>query len=248
MNKFTKILTALIINIVLLLSTPASIWAATLSLNPAVGTFNKGCSYSVQILLDTTGSNVGGVDAILTYDPAKMRTAYEKIQNGTIFPEYINSVDAATKEINIGGLASPTQSFNGQGILATINFDIPAEAAKGTSTLVFKFDSNNRSKTDDTNVVEVETVTDVLTSVTNGTYTIADSTGNCSTTGGRTGTGSGTGALGKGGLEASGSTGYEEPIYKTLPTSGLFDQTLILATIGTLLVLFGIGGLTLVKK
>ncbi|MDO8638038.1 MAG: hypothetical protein Q7R43_00555, partial [Candidatus Daviesbacteria bacterium] len=55
----------------LLLATPAFATGATLSLSPSTGIFNRGCSFSVDVLLDTGGVQTDGTDAILFYDPTR---------------------------------------------------------------------------------------------------------------------------------------------------------------------------------
>ena len=50
--------------------------AATLSLTPATGTFNRSCNFSIAVDVDTTGTQTDGTDAIVLYDPRTMTTSY----------------------------------------------------------------------------------------------------------------------------------------------------------------------------
>lgn len=161
-----------------LLSFPSVIFAqaAVLSLDPASGTFNKGCSFVINVNLDTGGAQTDGTDAILFYDASRLTAT--SINNGTIYPDYPgNNIDATNGKITISGLASVSSAFSGKGTLATINFTVNNTAAAGSTQITFDFDPNNKSKTTDSNVVERGTVVDVLNSVVNGSYVIG--TGTC---------------------------------------------------------------------
>src|SRR3990167_1935016 len=105
----------------LLLATSALASGATLSLSPASGTFNQGCSFSMDVLLDTGGIPTDGTDAILFYDPTRFNVT--KIRSGTIYSDYPgNTIDAQNGKISMHGLASISSAFTGQGVLASIDF------------------------------------------------------------------------------------------------------------------------------
>ena len=137
-------------------------------------------------------------------------------------------------------------------------------AANAAINLNFDFDPNNKTKTTDTNVVERGTIADVLSSVTNGTYTVG--TGTCATSGSGVGTGSGSGtgnSLTSGGQGQSlngganglgtgtGTPSAQYQVYKptlndvTGGSAGLFDSTLGVTAIGILLVVLGVAGLAM---
>lgn len=221
----------------LLLATPAFAQQATLSLSPSSGTFNKGCGFSLQVLLNTGGAQTDGTDVILFYDPSRFSAT--SITSGTIYPDYPgNNIDATNGKITISGLASVTTPFTGSGTLATINFSVLDNAPAGTSQIKFDFDPNNKSKTTDSNVVERGNVVDILNSVVDGNYTIG--TGICaSPSPGASGAPKG----GPGGGPASGSA---QPIPKpTLPPTGTEGLTYVLTTFGLGFVVLGILGLAL---
>lgn len=249
----------------IILATPAFASAATLSLSPVTGTFNRGCSFALNIELDTEGKQTDGTDALLKYDPTRFTAT--SISNGTIYPEYPgNSIDTQAGKINISGLADVTQAFSSKGVLATINFSVVQSAPTGTTPITFDFDTNDRKKTIDSNVIERGTIIDLLSSVTNGSYIVG--TGSCSsqtqnpatgitstpggttgttgttTTTTRTGRGGTTGVTGKGGLTDSTDSG------KTLDDivgdkTGLTTPTFVLTIVGTTLTILGILGLAL---
>ncbi|MBI2022011.1 hypothetical protein HYS93_04015 [Candidatus Daviesbacteria bacterium] len=231
-----------VLAIVSSLLSPAVIFAATLSLSPATGTINRGCNFTLSIVLDTQGSNTDGTDAIIKYDPQKVNPT--KINNGTIYQDYPGSfIDAQASKINVSGLATVASPFNGKGVLATVDFSVPQTAPTGLTQLTFDFDPNDKAKTTDSNVVERGTVSDVLSDVTNGSYTVG--TGACSTglslvtggTGGTFGSLSGQGATDSG-KTIDDLTGGGKP-------SGAIETTIILTFLGVILTILGILGLAL---
>ncbi len=215
---------------------PGGALAATLSLSPNTGTFNKGCSVQLKINLDTSGAQTDGTDAILLFNPTIL-TPVQTIQNGTIYPDYSNVVDALNGKVTVSGIASVAQAYSGQGTLATVNFTVNNNAA-GPLTVKFDFDPNDKQKTTDSNVAERGTLADLLSSVSDGNYTVGTGSG-CSGAGG-------TGAIGVGAPGSSDSAVVVVPPPVTvLSPSGSFDNTLILGIAGGLFVLLGIIGLSI---
>lgn len=249
-----KLLTIFIFALIFIFANPVLASAATLTLIPNTGTFNRGCSFSLNVDLDATGVQTDGTDAILRYDPTRFTAT--SVASGTIYPDYPgNSIDTQTGKINISGLASPDQAFSSKGTLATVNFIALQGAPTGTTQVTFDFDPNDKTKTTDSNVVERGTIADRLDSVTNGTYTVG--TGACPT-----GTGTGTGAsTGGGGTSViktgtGGSLGGLTPGLdstasgKTLDDlvgekPGIMGPTFFISIIGGTLVILGVLGLAL---
>lgn len=161
--------------------TPSSVLAisASLSLDPASGTLNKGCTYPIKVVVDTGGAQTDGTDAIIFYDASKFTITSQNIVSDTStyadFPG--NNVDEAGGKITISGLASVTTPFSGKGTLATMTFKVKDNAGAGATQMKFDFDPNFKDKTTDSNIVERATIADVLNSVVNGSYTIG--TGAC---------------------------------------------------------------------
>lgn len=232
-----------------LLINPDPALAATLSLNPPSGTFNRGCSFSIKIDLNTQGTQTDGTDAILDYDPT--RVTPQTIISGSIYPDYPgNFIDAQARKINISGLASVQEAFSGSGTLATVNFTVPQNAPAGLTQIILAFDPNNKTKTTDSNVVERGTVADVLNSVVNGSYTIG--TGTCAGQSSSPSPGAG-----------RGQTGTSLPLVTFAPVSsspsatppvtlcpggicpGIIEPTMILTIVGGILTILGILGLAL---
>lgn len=231
------------------LANPVLASAATLSLSPASGTFNKGCSFSLNIILDSGPDQVEGTDVnFLLYDNSRFTAT--SVEQGTIFSDYpINSIDSSAGKIYISGVDANNHPFNGTGTFAKVNFTVKATAPAGATQMSFAFNPNDKTNTTDSNVevIQDNTVVDVLSSVTNGSYTVGS--GSClaqassspsSSTG--TGTGTGTGSKTKGGV---GGIGDATGAAQTLPLAGSLDMTMTLAITGGILTLLGILGLVL---
>ncbi len=212
-----------------LLLTPSMVLAATLSLSPSTGNFNRGCTGSLVVELDAAGTQTDGSDAILKYDPSRINAS--SITSGTIYPDYPgNNIDSQTGKITISGLASVQQAFSGKGTLATINFSVPDNAPTGATSVKFEFDPNEKAKTTDSNVVERGTIVDVLNSVVDGNYTVG--TGTC-------------GKVGQGSISTGSTSTPSAEVKKTLPPAGTETFTYTVAILGSVLTILGFLGLVL---
>ena len=215
--------------------------AATLSLSPSSGTFNRGCAFKLNVNVDTAGAQTDGTDAVIRFDPTRVLAT--QITAGTIYNDYPGTNIDSTGKITISGLASVSSPFSGTGTLAAIDFNVPSTAPTGATAVTFEFDPNDPAKTTDSNVVERNTVRDVLTAVTNGNYTIG--AGSCASQGGGT---TGGGSIG-GGATGGGTTGGGSiasgsgtiPL-KSLPPAGSQQLTVVFAIIGSVLTILGILG------
>lgn len=233
--------------ILVALSSPASVLAASLSLFPSSGTFNKGCSFFLDVVLDTAGVQTDGTDAILIYDPSRFSINTSAITPKiNIYPDFPgNNVDEVAGKITISGLASVNTPFSGKGTLATLQFTVKDTAPTGLTQVNFDFDSNNKAKTTDSNVVERTTIVDVLNSVVNGSYVVG--TGAC----GQTSVSPSPG-LGRGGTVSSssgtfysgGNLSSDIPL-KNLPDGGTPQLTSALIIFGSVLTVLGVLGLAL---
>lgn len=223
------------------LASPMSVLAATLSLSPAAGSFNKGCTFSLNIVLDSGSDQVEGTDVhYLAYDNSRFTVT--SIQNGTIFSDYpISNIDQNGK-VDVSGVDANNKPFNGQGTFATVNFTVKDTALAGSTQMTFSFVPNS---TTDSNVevIQNNSVIDVLSGVTNGNYIVGS--GSCSQvspspSSSTTVTSGSTSTLGRGGPVATGSGAT-----KVLPPAGSEQLTATLAIIGGILTMLGILGLVL---
>lgn len=245
--------TALVLLLLGQLFLPSVVFAqnpvASLSLSPATATFNRSCSYNLDVNVDTGGAETDGTDAILIYDATRFQVTPSDITAGTIYPEY-PGLTVESGKISISGFSSASQSFKGSGKLATVKLTIPQTAPTGATQIKIDFDPSDKTKTSDSNVVERGTIADVLNSVTSGNYTIG--TGTACTGGSQAAPGGAPGG-------SQGAPGVSTPSASPLPTkeplptpqggqlpdTGNVQTTWIMAITGSLLIIFGIIGLAL---
>lgn len=239
MKRNITVITFIII--IIFIFAPSSVLAATLSLSPSTGTFNRSCNLTLMVNLDTSGAQTDGTDAVIRYDPTRFSAT--RINPGVIYPDYPGSnIDSAQGKITISGLASVSSPFIGSGTLATIDFTVLPASPVGASNVTFEFDPANLTNTTDSNVVERSTVKDVLSSVTNGNYTIGTSVCSQQTqTGSNQGGGTTTIETKGGGISTPSGT---IPV-KILPPAGSETLTFTIAIVGGVLTILGIFGLAL---
>jgi hypothetical protein len=147
--------------------------AATLAVSPTGSTVTVGGTSTVNIMLDTAGQAVYGVDVYsLHFNPAILQvvdvdsgTAGVQIAPGALMAStQYNLVNNSTGIIQFSQTPSTgSANYTGSGVLATITFQA---IAVGTSNLTFDFTSGS---TTDCNVAGL--YSDLLTGVTNGSYT-----------------------------------------------------------------------------
>lgn len=227
---------------------PKLTMAASLTLTPASGTFNKSCSFNVDIKLDTSGVQTDGTDAIVLFDQSKLTA---NITAGTIYATYAGTnADNNAGKITVSGLASDSSAFSGSGTLATINFTVKDTAPTGATIVKFDFDPTGASfgpdciksgpNTCDSNVVQRDNKTDSLSSVGNGNYVIG--TGTCAA-----GAPAVSPTTGQGAVIAPPAVQIpvkEVPV-KTLPPAGSEQFTFMVAILGSTLTVLGILGIIL---
>ncbi len=150
--------------------------AATLTLSPQSQTVAPNATFTVNINLNTGGSNIDGVDIFyLRFNPAILNVvdSNASLLGIQIAPGSLMNVTTANSANNTNGTILFSQTaiggttFNGSGTLATITF---RAVNTGTSTLNFDF---TLGSTSDTNVASKGV--DVLHSVTNGMYIVSGS-------------------------------------------------------------------------
>ena len=231
--------------IVLFLSTisylPTTVYAAagTFALSPASGNFNKGCSFKVDVMVNTGGANSDGADAIIIYDPTRLTVT--SVTTGQAYSNYpISSATPATGRITISGVAPEGQTFNGSAIFASLNMTVVAAAPSGATQMRFDFDPNDKTKTADSNIGTIEggTIIDTLNSVTDGSYTVG--TGACGA--------SSSGSSSVGGPTTSTPSAETEVVYappKKLPPAGDNTTMILISAIGGVLTILGLIGLAL---
>src|SRR6185436_3170217 len=106
--------------------------AATLAVSPTSNTVTVGATFSVTVVLNTTGQDAAGVDIYsLHFNPAVIQVvdadssnAGVQIAPGTLMPNnQYNSVDNVNGVVQFSQTSSTSgTNFNGSGNLATITF------------------------------------------------------------------------------------------------------------------------------
>lgn len=156
-----------------MLAFAASASAATLTLSPSSATLKVGDTLNVDVMLDTQGAAIDGVDIqALNYNPYFMQlqdmdpgTSGVQISVGTLMPNTLaNSADTTNGKIVFSQITNGGSTYTGSGKLVSLTFKA---LVAGTAKLTFDF---TQGATTDTNVASQGT--DILTAVTNGQYTI----------------------------------------------------------------------------
>ena len=147
--------------------------AATLTVSPATANLNTNETVEVQIMLDTQGQGIDGVDVFsLNYNPALLQVvdanasqSGTQINAGSLMPiTVVNTVLTTSGRIQFSQTSSGGTTFTGNGVLARVSF---RAIAGGTSAINFDFTPGS---TADSNVAV--NGADLLTAVTNGSITV----------------------------------------------------------------------------
>ncbi len=164
---------SLIAIVLFLCVVPSLSYAATLTLSPSSSSVSVGNTFTVNILLNASGQATYGVDinrlrfnpALLQVVDADSNTSGVQITMGSLMSvTTLNSVDNVGGSIQLSQLADPGNIYNGSGTFATITF---RAISAGTANVTFDFTSGSGT---DTNVAGLGS--DLLSSITNGTYTL----------------------------------------------------------------------------
>lgn len=145
------------------------VFAGTMELNPATGTYAKDATFTIKVLVDTQSVNTTSADAVIQFDSALL--AVDSVSDGTFYPTVLHSDNNGT--LVISGIVNTVDAVvSGKGELATITFK-----ALTAGTASVKFDCT-QGQLNDSNISKSETSSesdiDILTcsSLTAGSYTI----------------------------------------------------------------------------
>ena len=169
-----------LLTVVLVVLAPSSTLAASFDFNPSSNEFTAGCRNSLNIMADATGRDSNAADIELYYNPAQIDLLDSvsnipgvQIKPGDAYETYFgNDVNSATGRIRLAG-ASFASNLNARKVFATIEFT----SKPGVTTTSFTIKFDGLGATLDSNIADASTSDDLLSSVTNGTYTFK--TGNC---------------------------------------------------------------------
>lgn len=140
--------------------------SATLSLSPSYGTYTAGDVFDLEVNLNTGGGKTVGTDVIVNYDPVLLKMT--DIVIGSIYTQYVGKeIDNTTGKATISGISNELEkAFTGTGTFATLKFQ---GLKTGTGTISFAYTQGSRN---DSNVMDYDTQTDILTAATGGTYNL----------------------------------------------------------------------------
>ncbi len=147
--------------------------AATLSFNPASGSFPAGCQRSIDIIVDATGQSSNAMDTIITYNPTQVSIIDSEpdidgiqVRAGNAYESlFYNFVDPSAGTIKISA-GSFVGHLNSRKTLATVTFTSSSSASAAN----FTFDFDGAGQTLDSNIADTSTSNDLLTSVSNVSY------------------------------------------------------------------------------
>lgn len=145
---------------------------AKIYISPSSGSFKVEDSFSVDVILDTGGNEVDGVDIhYLHYDWSLLEV--QEIKPGNLFANtVVSSVLQNSKGeglIDFSQTSEGGKRFKGKGVLLTIKFKV---LNQGTAKLTFDFE---KGKTTDTNVASQGK--DILESVSGAEFSLTSKTG-----------------------------------------------------------------------
>jgi hypothetical protein len=141
---------------------------SSLGFSPLEVYVNEGETFTVDIVVDTAGEDVGGVGAKLSYDPSKISVL--SVEKGTIFSEYpaLTSDDVKGKIYISGIVSSANDLYEGKGVLATIEVLAKSE---GSTLMIFEYEEGS---TRDSNIAVMYGTGDILGEVNNLRIAIGD--------------------------------------------------------------------------
>ena len=170
-----KIYCSIIFSLLFVLGLSISIGAqaATLSLSPASGSYVAGDVFKVDIMLNPAGAPLDGVDIHYLNYPSSLSVVdasgdpVTQITPGSIFDNTVsNTVDSGNRRINFSQTCSGGDPYSGStASLASFYFKV---LSSGTASVTFNYSTGS---TTDCNVASDGS--DVLSSVSNGSYTLS---------------------------------------------------------------------------
>lgn len=158
--------------------------AGTFSISPTTGNYIRSCNQSVDINIDIASGETNAADIIVTYDTTKIEIIDAmpsipgtQILPGNAFESYAgNTVNTLSGEIKLVGYSSGS-TLSASATFASIFFKSKPLATNGAFSITFT--GANPYNTLDSNIADAATSYDMLSGVSNATYTF--SSGSCLT-------------------------------------------------------------------
>lgn len=147
--------------------------AATFSLDPPSTSFEIGCDREITINIDATGESSNGAEIEILYDPVQIEIIDAnpsapgiQIEPGNAYQNYFfNEVNDTTGHIRLAG-----STFSNFLTTNKVFGVIPFQARPGATTATFTIRFEGVGSTFDSNIADSSTNQDLLTGVSNGTY------------------------------------------------------------------------------
>ena len=139
---------------------------ASLVFDPVQGEYASGEMSETKIFLRSVNAEIAGLDIIITYDANLIRVSDVMIPESleALVPQ--KTIDNEKGEIRMSVLKDAGKFLVGDHELGTVVWEAQDAGSGGFSFVV------TPQATDDTNVAQFETGNDILSSVTNATYTL----------------------------------------------------------------------------
>lgn len=174
MKILDKILVITLLMIAICFVSVASASAATFAISPTTENFPRQCTHTVNILINATGQSSNAAEVIIDYNTSEIQIIDSnndvpgvQIKAGNAYENYIyNQVDTLSGRIRLAG-ASFSNMLDSEKIFGSIQFS----AFASTNSTTFTIFTNPSSPTKDSNIADSSTNLDLLSGITNATYT-----------------------------------------------------------------------------
>lgn len=148
--------------------------AATFSLSPSTLSAAQECQVSVNVLIDTQGADTNAADLFIDFNPSELEfvdqdagTPGVQVSPGNVYALYVgNTVNSGAGRVQVTAF-NVLGSFQGSGVFATLVF----RSRPGVTSANLTIDFVSGASTD-SNIADLSSA-DVLSSVTNGSYTFS---------------------------------------------------------------------------
>lgn len=171
-TKLSNTIQTFVISFVVFLTLTAQVHAAAFEFSPATGSYPAGCQRTLEVYVDVTGQDSNAADLIFNYSADQLSVT--SVESGGAYQTFYSEapqVNGATGSVRMTAF-SVNNTVRSRLLFARVNFTSVANAT--SANFVIQATLGN---TIDSNIAETSTSQDILTSVTNGSYTFTP--GNC---------------------------------------------------------------------
>lgn len=158
---------------------PQAAYGASISFSPNGGQLLVGCRSSVDLIVNATGQQTNAANIEFTYSPSQITLIDQnsilpgvQVATGNAYSSYVfQDVNTSSGLVRIvaGGVGAAS---NGVGVFANIKFT----SNPGVTGTSFSINYSGAGNTYDSNIADTNSSNDLLTSVTNASFTFVQST------------------------------------------------------------------------